>query len=303
MAQSSEKIPFLRVQVVDDNGSDDGREPQRRVVDDNGGEDGHTPLPRRKSDFTHEQWYWFSLSAVVLSCVSALLGALASSHWSAQGFDAACLDHTAKRSPLTKNLDITYQSVRFNGSLLKENVFREKGGPDSGVDEAWAELGINYHSIVVSGSDAKRVGLAPDQVKVNQKYGGGYPANVEGLHQLHCLNLVRQSLWYNYDFYHAKGEGAFTNGDYILQKHVSHCLDIVRQQLMCTVDIGVMGQVWFQPLGSRYPEAYVDFNTEHVCRNFEEIRHWAEIRQMPRQIPEDFLEPPKEGDSISHSIP
>ncbi|KAF2773847.1 hypothetical protein EJ03DRAFT_244463, partial [Teratosphaeria nubilosa] len=242
---------------------------------------------------------WFSLSAIVLSCVSALLGALASRQWSAQGFDAACLDHIAKQSPLTKNIDITYQLVGFNGSLLKENVFREKGGRDSDVDEAWAGLGINYHSIVVSASDAKRVGLAPDQVKVNQKYGGGYPANVEGLHQLHCLNLVRHSLWYNYDFYHAKGQGAFTNSDYILQKHVSHCLDIIRQQLICTVDIGVMGQ----PPGSRYPEAYVEFNTDHVCRNFEDIRHWAEIRQMPRQIPEDFLEPPKEGGRIYHSIP
>jgi hypothetical protein len=30
-------------------------------------------------------------------------------------------------------------------------------------------------------------GLASDQVKINPKYGGGYPANVEGLHHLHCL--------------------------------------------------------------------------------------------------------------------
>lgn len=33
----------------------------------------------------------------------------------------------------------------------------------------------------------ERVGLAKDQVQVNEKYGGGFPANVEGLHQLHCL--------------------------------------------------------------------------------------------------------------------
>jgi hypothetical protein len=32
-----------------------------------------------------------------------------------------------------------------------------------------------------------RSGLAPDQVKIQEKYGGGYPANVEGLHHLHCL--------------------------------------------------------------------------------------------------------------------
>ena len=56
------------------------------------------------------------------------------------------------------------------------------------------EVGIGYitdcckdRSMVVPGNQASRVGLAPDQVKISQKYGDGYPANVEGLHQLHCL--------------------------------------------------------------------------------------------------------------------
>lgn len=31
-----------------------------------------------------------------------------------------------------------------------------------------------------------------------------------------------------------------------MQKHVSHCVGILRQQLMCTVDIGVLGQVSIQ---------------------------------------------------------
>jgi hypothetical protein len=35
--------------------------------------------------------------------------------------------------------------------------------------------------------EAAQSGLATDQVKINPKYGGGYPANVEGLHHLHCL--------------------------------------------------------------------------------------------------------------------
>jgi hypothetical protein len=38
---------------------------------------------------------------------------------------------------------------------------------------------------------------------------------------------------------------------------------------MCTVDIGVMGQVWIHP---NAPEAYVDFNTKHQCRDFEVVR-------------------------------
>jgi hypothetical protein len=34
---------------------------------------------------------------------------------------------------------------------------------------------------------AARSGLGLDQVQVSEKYGGGFPANVEGLHHLHCL--------------------------------------------------------------------------------------------------------------------
>lgn len=40
--------------------------------------------------------------------------------------------------------------------------------------------------------EAEKSGLAPDQVKINEEYGGGYPANLEGLHHLHCL--VRMTL-------------------------------------------------------------------------------------------------------------
>jgi hypothetical protein len=36
-------------------------------------------------------------------------------------------------------------------------------------------------------SEAQQSGLALDQVRIKKEYGGGYPANVEGLHHLHCL--------------------------------------------------------------------------------------------------------------------
>lgn len=33
-------------------------------------------------------------------------------------------------------------------------------------------------------------------------------------------NLVRQTLYYNFDYYKGLGGGAFQNSDYILRKHV-----------------------------------------------------------------------------------
>ncbi|PTU18998.1 hypothetical protein P175DRAFT_0442924 [Aspergillus ochraceoroseus IBT 24754] len=212
--------------------------------------------------------------------------------------DEMCTRHISQYSPVLSQVPIKYHRQRFNGSLLKENVFRQDASPE--VDAAWESLGANYRTLRVPAEDAAKSGIAPDQVRIKEKYGGGFPANVEGLHHLHCLNLLRQSLYYNYEYYHSRGQGAFSNEDYIVRKHVSHCLDILRQQLMCTIDIGVLGQVWLHP---ENPSAFVDFNTEHRCRNFEDIREWAEKNQLPEHAPSDFLQPPGEGDRVYPQVP
>lgn len=89
----------------------------------------------------------------------------------------------------------------------------------------------------------------------------------------------------------------------LMVSSTAHCLDIIRQQLMCTVDVGILGQVWFQPDADEAPSAFVDFNTKHTCRNFEAVRQWAEERQMPDEVPDDWLEPPKPGDRIWNTVP
>jgi hypothetical protein len=42
-------------------------------------------------------------------------------------------------------------------------------------------------SLAVPPKEAAKSGLKPSQVQISDKYGGGFPANVEGLHHLHCL--------------------------------------------------------------------------------------------------------------------
>lgn len=50
------------------------------------------------------------------------------------------------------------------------------------------------------------------------------------------------------------------------------------------------------------PEAFTDFNTMHMYRNFEGVEKWAEDRQLPDTVPVDFLQPP-EGEDIYEEIP
>lgn len=80
----------------------------------------------------------------------------------------------------------------------------------------------------------------------------------------------------------------------------AYCLDIIRQQLMCTVDTGVLGQVWVYPDN---PEPHLDFNTHHRCKNFDQIRRWAEVNQMPKDPPVDYIAPPAPGTAIYNEMP
>lgn len=83
----------------------------------------------------------------------------------------------------------------------------------------------------------------------------------------------------------------------------AHCLDILRQQLMCTVDVGVFGQIWYRPSGEKNISAFVDFNTPHKCRNYDDVRRWAEERQLPEDVPRDFLIAPGPEIAIHDGVP
>ncbi|PSN61033.1 hypothetical protein BS50DRAFT_563171 [Corynespora cassiicola Philippines] len=246
---------------------------------------------------------WLTTTIIVgfTAIISALSGA-----WIVQtsrlDADSFSIRHTSQYSPIIDDVAITYSLVRFNGSLMRSNVFRQDAGPE--VDAAWKSLGADFHAVSIPLDRAAKSGFAEDQVKIKKEYGGGYPANVEGLHHLHCLNLLRKSLAWNIEYYRRQGLGPFSNSEDILKYHTTHCLDILRQQLMCTVDVGVLGQVWYQP-HNQPPEAFVDFNTVHKCRNFEAIRNWADKHQLPasEDTPLDFLERPKAGDRIWHTVP
>ncbi|KAJ4408288.1 hypothetical protein N0V91_003292 [Didymella pomorum] len=256
--------------------------------------DGHlTKIPSRRQS-------WIA-TAIVIFC-TAVLSALFGAWAGRQGLNADdfSIRHISEYSPIVSQGDMTFEKVLFNGSFLKLNAFRQDAGPE--VDAAWKSLGADFSAVRIPESEAAKSNIRADQVKIKEKYGGGFPANVEGLHHLHCLNLLRKSLPWNIEYYKAMKMGPFANDEHILKAHVTHCLDIIRQQLMCNVDIGVLGQVWYQPPNSPI-EPFVDFNTVHTCRNFDAVRDWAEKHQLPKDTPDDYLEGPKEGDRIYLEIP
>jgi hypothetical protein len=220
-------------------------------------------------------------------------------------------DETA--SPLLDDVKVRYNTVHFNGSFMKETIYRSRPSPE--VDAAWEDLGANcvftqahassntipdrmksiVEGFIVSEEDGVRFGLDPGMVKRLPRQGGGYVAMSEGMHHLHCVNLLRQASYFNYEYYRRLGEGAFKNDDDVIETHIGtlstkfklsygkvkanmpsgHCVDILRQQLMCTFDTSIFGQWWVEGVGP-----FVDFNTKHRCKNFDALSGWVRDHQL-----------------------
>jgi len=224
---------------------------------------------------------------VISSICSGVLGVYLGHR--TRDLDTTCAAYTTQYSPVLKEAKLKYSITRFNGTFMDEDIYRQTGSPE--VDAAWQALGVDYRAGVISFEEGLRSGLTSAHVQRSAKYGGGFFVNVEGLHHLHCLDLLRKSLYFNYPRYKALGTHAFKNDDKILQLHVSHCLDILRQVLMCNADTGVLGQVWYN---KDEPQAFPDFKTRHKCKNFDAIRTWGEMRQEPpvESLPPDYLMTP-----------
>jgi Mycotoxin biosynthesis protein UstYa len=152
---------------------------------------------------------------------------------------------------------------------------------------------------VVPENLASKYGLDPGHLKYAEANGGGYPVLFEFEHHLHCVDLLRQSLFWNYNYYLAQGRGPFSNPPEIIQRHVNHCVDILRQVIMCQPDTGIFGQFWVNEING----PFVDFHTKHKCKNFEDMRGWVDSHQ----VSEDFLKIAKvvqrPGDIALDTIP
>jgi hypothetical protein len=101
--------------------------------------------------------------------------------------------------------------------------------------------------------------------------------------------MVRTATFYNYEYYKGLGTDEFDMPVSGIKKHTGHCLDIIRQQLMCASDTGLVSQWW-----AKDGKGLFGFSNKHMCKNFEDIRKWAEVHQ----IGEDDLVETRPGDVL-----
>jgi hypothetical protein len=133
------------------------------------------------------------------------------------------------------------------------------------------QLSTKVGDIMVSREEMIKMKLDPNgALEITDPATGkrGFRVAVEVFHQLHCLNLLRQS---NHKAYYAPLGGDTAAEGHDLHGHLDHCIDALRQFVMCQGDVNVFAFRFPFNDGDPWP----DYTTPRVCRNYASIRQWT----------------------------
>jgi hypothetical protein len=164
--------------------------------------------------------------------------------------------------------------------------------PSAEVDEAWHQLysgenfpfeiyKIIYQRIVaetkISKSDAMRM---PNKTWPLGRYPGHYMTALDVFHQLHCL-VCSLRAWIKFralidvsqdTLRQQVHRGLRYNYTRVPISHARHCIGAIRQALMCSADISPIAWQWSE----EHQTAQQRDDIVHVCRDFDQIRDWAD---------------------------
>lgn len=186
-------------------------------------------------------------------------------------------------SPAIDHINLKLETRQFDGSFVPSTSY--SGNPSPEVDAAWEEItDIRIGRITEDELDNSR--FSRDHVSIPDEEGG-FMAHFEFEHQLHCVNMLRMSTFFNYDHYHAEYP-MMVNNHPLFRNHIRHCIEMLRQALVCNADLGVIPLLWLKNETRPVP----DFNTWHVCKDFESVVNFVKGRRLP----EMEMWGPKEGE-------
>ncbi|CAG7562013.1 unnamed protein product [Fusarium equiseti] len=161
-----------------------------------------------------------------------------------------------------------FHTVRYNITPTTEETEFIGYGPE--VDKAWEHITYDVGDQMITRDELDNLGLDPSSLTIKDPKTGkkGYRVGMQVFHQLHCLNLLRQSTYREY-YSHTGGDIDVDHED--LRGHLDHCIEFLRTNLMCQSDTGVFAFKYYDGFEGHWP----DFSTPHTCRNFSAIREWA----------------------------
>jgi len=152
--------------------------------------------------------------------------------------------------------------VLFNSGSEKE-ALNYSGYPTPAIDDNWNAL---YQKVIEPTPELVDHGFV-NGTELNSDDDNPEWWSVYVFHQLHCLNLLRMSLYPEY-YNPAKDP-------LVRVPHLGHCIETLRKSVMCASDI--------TPFAFRYVDSIAETHewdrAPHVCRNFEKIHAW--LKDLP----------------------
>ncbi|KAF5870975.1 uncharacterized protein Bfra_009529 [Botrytis fragariae] len=189
-----------------------------------------------------------------------------------------CTRKISSPSPALETFtDDDYEWIRWNTTL---NTFGEfTGNYTEEKAQAWLDITATP-VITVSEADMISAGASLDSVRVPESAGGGYLAQLEGFHDLHCLRV----LWYDHhseEIPETKKSKLENSRHY--EAHYEHCIDLLRQNLMCHFDTSFATFNWLVDIDEPFPF----FANPKKCRKMDKILEWTHEHKFRK--PQGFV--------------
>ncbi|KAH8882504.1 hypothetical protein GQ53DRAFT_831394 [Thozetella sp. PMI_491] len=265
------------------------------------GSDFSAPFPARDVAAKHRKrtrWLWTAVGIAVLCVTNAITFALTLEFSAGRRSGSNVAVPPKGTAPFLQHLPTETTSKWFDATFYDstDSVYRKHHSMETEL--AWKAL-TPSGVFLVNKEDAAASDVDPAR---NAYYDNstaglvGYPVALETFHQIHCLNMLRQNLYFNVNFtrshYNVLYGIPWPQEDYITI-HLDHCADFLRQRLMCTADLGLVPMVWTGHQG----RTTGDLKRIHTCRNYEAVRQFA-LENAIDEPREPGLVKPKPGDYV-----
>ncbi|OAA55828.1 hypothetical protein SPI_08035 [Niveomyces insectorum RCEF 264] len=185
-------------------------------------------------------------------------------------------------SPILKHVKLPFHTKKIDARLFPDAsdplaVFAAPPSPE--VDHAWNKISRNM-IVGLTRADLLLLGKDPTTaVKYNPQWNisnseDTYLGVLDVFHQVHCLNMLRQNLIMNYDYYYADAYGY--EPEVFHKKHLTHCVSMLLQNIMCHADASVYTHVWRE--GNPVP--WADFGINRQCRDFDALMRFRDTHDV-----------------------